>query len=175
MASTSILAFRCVYVSSLWACSTLYMACKFLSMSCYSWVLFSLQNRSYRRPLSGFLLIVFLSLVVFWPWSASWQPSCKCALVSSDAVCSCGQSRHFTSGCQGETNSSTSSILGPGQSVVICRIRGLCSFWSVLSQSIAFFYTRMSCWVSWPSWWSDALTRQCSSPSILIEVAIKYS
>ena len=39
------------------------------------------------------------SLVAFRPLSASWQPSCNCALKSSGARYSCGPSRHYLSVC----------------------------------------------------------------------------
>jgi hypothetical protein len=55
-------------------------------------------------------LVFSFSQVTFRPSSASWQPSCKCALVYSSACHSCGLIKPFHPKMSGETISSTSSI-----------------------------------------------------------------
>ena len=108
------------------------------------------------------------SFVAFWPLYVSWQPSYHCAFVSSDACCACGPSRHSISGCQEKQTPVPRPFLGHGQSIVIRRIWSVCNSCSVQPSGITLFYTRMSCWVSWSPWWSDALTHQSSRPSNFI-------
>ena len=47
--------------------------------------------------------------------------------------CACGPSRHFISGCQEKQTPVPRPFLGPGQSVVIFWIWGLCTLCSVMS------------------------------------------
>jgi hypothetical protein len=66
-------------------------------------------------------------------------------------------SNHPTPKCQEKQTPEPCPFRGPGQSIVIRKIWALCSFCSVPPYSITLFYTKWSCWVSWPSWWSDPL------------------
>ena len=107
-------------------------------------------------------------------WGCSWAcvlllnccPTLVCrlavkyyrALVCSDACYPCGPSRHSTSGCQDKQTQVPCPFLGPGQSIVIHRIRCFSSLCSVQPWSVTLFYIQRSCLVSWRTWWSGALT-----------------